>query len=88
MGPLALSRYKNLTLPFAIEVEGFLDFLLCSCLVDADVADVAQEGEVDGGADVLLVVVHQLHESRGQVLIPKAKEGWTKRPPLSFVSIR
>ena len=50
-------------LPFAIEVESFLDFVFCGCLVDADVADVAQEGEVDGGADVFLVVVHEFQDT-------------------------
>ena len=45
------------------EVQGFLDFVFGGGLVDADVADVAQEGEVDGGADVLLVVVHQFQQT-------------------------
>ncbi len=52
-----------LQLSFAVEVEGFADFILGGGLVDADVADAAQEGEVDGVARVLLVVVHQLDEA-------------------------
>ena len=50
-------------LAFAVEVEGFLDFGLGGSLVDADVADGAQKGEVDGVAFVLLVVVHQLQQA-------------------------
>ena len=52
------------SLAFAEEVEGFVDFFLCGCLVDADVADVGKESEVDGAGSVLLVVRHQFEESR------------------------
>ena len=48
--------------PFPEEIEGFLDIPLGGCLVDADVTDVSQQGEVDGVALVFLVVGHQFDE--------------------------
>ena len=49
-------------LPFPEEVESFLDELGGGCLVDAYVTDACQECEVDRGARVLLVVVHEFDE--------------------------
>ena len=39
-----------------VEVESLIYFFFSGILVDADVADVAQEGEVDGIGHVFLVV--------------------------------
>ena len=47
-----------------IEIECLFDFVFSSCLVDADVAHMAQKREVDGVAHILLVVVHQFYQSR------------------------
>ena len=44
------------------EVEGVLDVGVGGRLVDEHLADVGEEGEIDGVADVLLVVAHQLEE--------------------------
>lgn len=44
--------------PVAQEVEGFVDFLAACRLVEAQLADVGEEGEIDGVALVLLVVLH------------------------------
>ena len=49
-------------LPFPEEVESFLDELGGGCLVDAYVTDACQECEVDRGARVLLVGVHEFDE--------------------------
>ena len=43
----------------AIEVEGFVDLFLRGGLVDADVADVTEQGEVDDARRVLLVMGHE-----------------------------
>ena len=51
-------------LSFAEEVESLLYFFFVSSLVDAYVADIAQECEVDDARRILLVVVHQFDECR------------------------
>ena len=49
-------------LSLAHEIECFFDARLCSGLVDADVANVPQQGEVDASVDVFLVVAHQFKQ--------------------------
>ncbi len=45
------------------EIQCFLDFVsMVARLVDADVTDATQEGEVDDAVLVFLVVVHQLYQ--------------------------
>ena len=51
-----------LLLVLSIEVEGFFDLLLSGCLVDTQITNVGQEGEVDGAALILLIVMHQLQQ--------------------------
>ena len=53
---------RHIILSFSEEVECFLDFFSSSGLVDADVSDGSQHGEVDDTILVLLVVLHQLDE--------------------------
>ena len=60
-------------LSFSQEIEGFADFFVRGGLVESDVADVGQEGETDGVADVFLVVLHQADEFG----IVVASDGWT-----------
>ena len=48
---------------FAIEVESLLDFLVGGRLVNADVTNGSEEGEVDVAADILLVVAHELQQT-------------------------
>ena len=45
-----------------IEIDGFVDFILCGRLVDADVADAPEQGEVDAARCVLLVMRHEFEE--------------------------
>ena len=45
-----------------IEVEGFVDFLLRGCLVDADVADATEQSKVDASCRVLLVMGHEFEQ--------------------------
>lgn len=47
----------------AEEVECFEDSVLVGCLVEADVAHILQQGEVDDAGSVLLVMQHQLVEA-------------------------
>ena len=49
-------------LSFSEEIQCFLDFVHGSRLVDADVTDASQEGEVDDAVLVFLIVVHQLYQ--------------------------
>ena len=46
----------------AIEVEGFVDLFLRGGLVDSDVADATEQGEVDAARRVLLVMRHELEQ--------------------------
>ena len=50
-------------LSLSIEVDGFFYFVFRGSLIDADVTDIAQEGEIDGGANVLFVVAHEFKET-------------------------
>ena len=44
-------------------VHGLEDLFLCGLLIDANVADVCEECEVDDACFVLLVVLHELEEA-------------------------
>ncbi len=46
----------------AIEVEGLVDLFLRGGLVDQDVADTTEQGEVDAARRVLLVMRHELEQ--------------------------
>ena len=52
---------KNL-LSVAVEVEGFDELCAGGCAVEAELADIAYQGEVDGIPSVLLIVGHQFDE--------------------------
>lgn len=53
---------RHIILSFSKEVECFFNFFCSCCLVDADISDAAQHGEVDDAILILLVVLHQLDE--------------------------
>ena len=46
----------------AIEVEGLVDLFLRGGLVDQDVADTTEQGEIDAARRVLLVMRHELEQ--------------------------
>ena len=66
IGPFSEPRYERgdcgSCSALAIEVEGFVDFFLRGCLVDTDVADTTEQGEVDAARRVFLVMRHELKQ--------------------------
>ena len=59
---MAFQYYYLTVSPLADEVQCLLNQFDTGCLVDADGADIAQQGEIDAAGDVLLVVAHQLQK--------------------------
>ena len=52
------------SISFSYEVECLAYLLVGGCLIDAYVADVVEQCEVDGVRRVLLVVAHEVEQSR------------------------
>ena len=66
------SNIPTAVLAFAQKIHRLVDFLARGSLVDAYVADAAQQREIDGAGGVLLVVSHQV-EQLGVVVASDAK---------------